>query len=129
MMNARDLEHFGTLWTIVDKAVCRKQALNDAKLKKPPGDADMLRIMAAENDDLYDMSPGVINETVLAVQEFFLTHPEEKPLVDVDQKYSRSVKEIAESLAWSQRRVRTPRQSAWLGPRLGSCETMEILEF
>lgn len=40
-------------------------------------DAKMLQIMAAENDDVYDLSVAVIFETVIAGRDFVRDHPEE----------------------------------------------------
>lgn len=40
-------------------------------------DAKMLQIMAAENDDVYDLSVAVIFETVIAARDFLVDHREE----------------------------------------------------
>ncbi len=73
------------------------------------GDADMLKIMAAENDTMDTMSPAVINETVRAAHQFLKAHPEEmKKLVrTTPNKHGRNVMApaVAEFLSWKMNRV------------------------
>jgi len=78
-------------------------------------DGDMLRSMAAENDDFFRMTPAAINETVKAVRDFL-----HSPAGEKDYKKLRNASRlpadgkswrvespvIAEFLGWTEARVR-----------------------
>lgn len=72
-------------------------------------DATMIKIMADENDEIYNLSPAVINETVKAARDYLRAHPEEKIRARAHQRAGQrgrpEASVIADFLAWDQHRV------------------------
>ena len=73
-------------------------------------DAQMLKIMAAENEAMDVMSPMVINETIRAAKDFLESHPEEMKklghsVVTRKDEKVRIGDYVAKFLAWPIRRV------------------------
>jgi len=68
-------------------------------------DATMLKIMANENMDEWNMRPGVIEETVQATKKFLDEHPEEREKIG-GQSPKREASVIAEFLGWPWTRVK-----------------------
>lgn len=91
---------------------CRQELGKDFEIDviiKDLDDADMLKIMAAENDNLDIMSPMVINETVRACIDFIKTNPTKFSPTGggKDHHATKQAKTIALFLDWNLRRVET----------------------
>jgi len=70
-------------------------------------DGTMIQIMAAENDEVYSLGPGVINETVKAARDYLRAHPEvvrPGPHTRKDDRHGEALG-ICAFLSWPQGRV------------------------
>jgi hypothetical protein len=61
--------------------------------------------MADENDEIYNLSPAVINETVLAARNYLKTHPEDIARASTRNKGSEESAAIAQFLGWPVERI------------------------
>jgi hypothetical protein len=100
----------------------RRQALNElfppshkiGLIVRELGDGDMIKVMADENDEVYNMTPAVINETVKAARDYLHSPAGEKDYKALrsgsgpkdNDGYIRDASAIAEFLDWEMHRVR-----------------------
>ncbi|MGA2301762.1 MAG: hypothetical protein ABSG77_13860 [Candidatus Acidiferrum sp.] len=75
------------------------------------GDGDMIKVMADENDEIYNLTPAVINETVLAARDFLHSPAGEKEYKKLLPATGRGKDTgdgpvIAEFLDWDRQRVK-----------------------
>lgn len=64
-------------------------------------DATMIKVMADENDEIYNLSPAVINETVKAARDYLRAHPKEAG----GRPAAREAARVAKFLDWSEKRI------------------------
>jgi hypothetical protein len=83
-------------------------------IERELGNGDMIKIMADENDEAYNMTPAIINETVKAARDFLYSPEGEKDYQELrsgggpkdKHGHTREASAIAEFLDWDMHRVR-----------------------